>query len=278
MRKLDVGKGLSDAGLLQPFTLRDPLRVPPPAARPRRRAPADPRLPGLLPEAGAEPEPGHLGHRARMRRRLLTAGGEGLLDHEMLEMVLFLALPRRDTKPIARALLDRFGSYANAIAAPITELLAVEGLGEAGAAALKTVHAAALRLARQEAKQLELLNNWDRLIDYLTVQLARERVEHVRVLYLDTRNRLIADELQGRGTVNHTPLYPREVVKRALELQATAMILVHNHPSGDPTPSRADIEMTGEVKAAAQVFGIVLHDHIIIGNGMHVSLRREGLL
>jgi len=140
------------------------------------------------------------------------------------------------------------------------------------------VQAAALRLSREELKQTFVLNSWDRLIDYLTVHLARERVEEVHVLFLDTRNRLIADEVQGRGTVNHTPVYPREVVKRALELQATAMILVHNHPSGDPTPSRADIEMTGEIKAAATVFGIVLHDHIIIGNGRHVSLRQEGLL
>jgi DNA repair protein RadC len=230
------------------------------------------------PAEADEPPPGYLGHRARMRQRLLTHGPDALLDHELLEVVLFLALPRRDTKPIARALLGRFGSYANTISAPPLELLGVPGLGEAGVAALKTVQGAALRLARAEVIDQPVLNSWDRLIDYLTATLSREKVEHVHVLYLDTRNRLIADEAQARGTVNHTPVYPREVVKRALELQSTALILVHNHPSGDPTPSRADIEMTQEIKAAAQVFGIVVHDHLIVGNGRQLSFRREGLL
>jgi DNA repair protein RadC len=236
-------------------------------------------MPGLLTAIEAPEEaPGHLGHRARMREKLLGAGPEALLDHELLEMVLFLALPRRDTKPIARALLARFGSFANAIAAPLHELREVEGLGEAGAAALRTVQAAALRLARAEVMDQPVLNNWDRLLSYLTVALTRERVEQFRVLFLDTRNRLIADEAQARGSVNHTPVYPREVVKRALELQATALILVHNHPSGDPTPSRADLEMTQEIKAAAGSLGIVLHDHLVVGNGRHLSFRREGLL
>ncbi len=239
---------------------------------------AAPALPGLEPVPPAVPPPGHLGHRDRMRQKLLAAGPTALLDHELLEMVLFLALPRRDTKPIARDLLRRFGSFAGAIAAPLPELRQVEHLGEAGAAALKTVQAAALRLARAELTDQPLLDSWGKLADYLTASLSRERVEHVHVLYLDVRNRLLADEAQGRGTVNHTPLCPREVVKRALELQATALILVHNHPSGDPTPSRADIEMTAEVKAAALVFSIVLHDHLIVGNGRQVSLRREGLL
>jgi DNA repair protein RadC len=236
-------------------------------------------MPGLLSMVEPPDEaPGHLGHRARMREKLLNAGPDALLDHELLEMVLFLALPRRDTKPIARALLARFGSFANAIAAPLHELREVEGLGEAGAAALRTVQAAALRLARAEVIDRPVLNNWDRLLDYLTAALTRERVEQFRVLFLDTRNRLIADEAQARGTVNHTPVYPREVVKRALELQATALILVHNHPSGDPTPSRADLEMTQEIKAAAGSLGIVLHDHLVVGNGRHLSFRREGLL
>ena len=236
-------------------------------------------MPGLLTlKDPPEEAPGHLGHRARMREKLLAAGPEALLDHELLEMVLFLALPRRDTKPIARALLARFGSFANAIAAPLHELREVEGLGEAGAAALRTVQAAALRLARAEVMDRPVLNNWDRLLSYLTAALTRERVEQFRVLFLDTRNRLIADEAQARGTVNHTPVYPREVVKRALELQATALILVHNHPSGDPTPSRADLEMTQEIKAAATSLGIVLHDHLVVGNGRHLSFRREGLL
>lgn len=238
--------------------------------------------PGLLfglpaPASEAEP-PGHLGHRARMRAKLLTAGPDALLDHELLEMVLFLALPRRDTKPIARALIARFGSFANALSAPLADLREVEGLGEAGAAALRIVQGAALRLARAEVMDQPVLSNWDRLLAYLTAALSRERVEQFRVLFLDTRNRLIADEAQARGTVNHTPVYPREVVRRALELQATALILVHNHPSGDPTPSRADLEMTQEVKAAAAVLGIVLHDHLVVGNGRHLSFRREGLL
>lgn len=236
-------------------------------------------MPGLLTMTDpAEEAPGHLGHRARMREKLLGAGPDALLDHELLEMVLFLALPRRDTKPIARGLLARFGSFANAIAAPLHELRDIEGLGEAGAAALRTVQAAALRLARAEIIDRPVLNNWDRLLDYLTAALTRERVEQFRVLFLDTRNRLIADEAQARGTVNHTPVYPREVVKRALELQATALILVHNHPSGDPTPSRADLEMTQEIKTAAGSLGIVLHDHLVVGNGRHLSFRHEGLL
>jgi DNA repair protein RadC len=227
-----------------------------------------------LPDAAA----GTAGHRERMRTRLLTAGPTSLADYELLEMVLFLALPRRDTKPIAKALITRFGSFAAAIAAPLNDLLAIEGIHDAAAAALKTVHAAALRLAQAELINRPLLSNWDRLIDYLTAALARERVEQFRVLFLDTRNRLLADEAQARGTVNHTPVYPREVVKRALELQATAIILVHNHPSGDPTPSRDDIEMTQEVKRAATTLSIVLHDHIIVGNGNWLSFRKEGLL
>ena len=237
-------------------------------------------LAGLLPDMSTaeEPPPGHLGHRARMLEKLLRSGPDALLDHELLEMVLFIALPRRDTKPIARALLARFGSFANAISADPRDLQAVEGMGEGAAAALKVVQGAALRLMRAEVRDQPVLNNWDRLIAYLSAALARETVEQFRILFLDTKNRLLADEAQARGTVNHTPVYPREVVKRALELQATALILVHNHPSGDPTPSRADIEMTAEVKRAAGVLGIVVHDHLIVGNGRHLSFRREGLL
>jgi DNA repair protein RadC len=252
-----------------------PTAAPPPATA--RDEPPD-LLPGLPPPPARAAPPGHLGHRARMRQRLIAAGPDALLDHELLEMTLFTALPRQDTKPLARALIARFGGFAGAIAAPAPDLLRVEGLGEAGLAALKTVQAAALRLARAELRGRPLLDTWDRLADYLAAALAREPVEQVRVLFLDTRNRLIADEAQARGTVNHTPVYPREVVKRALELGATALILVHNHPSGDPTPSRADVEMTAEVKAAAGLLGIVLHDHLIVGNRRHVSLRREGLL
>ena len=195
----------------------------------------------------------------------------------MLEIVLF-ALPRRDTKPLARALLSRFGSFARVIAAPAQDLRTVEGLGEAGVAALKSVQAAALRLLRAEVIDQPVLNNWDRLMAYLNAEMSRERVEQFRVLFLDNRNHLLADEAQQRGTVNHTPVYPREVAKRALELHATALILVHNHPSGDPTPSRDDIAMTLQIKAAALALSIVLHDHLVVGNGRWLSFRREGLL
>lgn len=218
------------------------------------------------------------GHRARMRSRLLAAGPDALADHELLEMVLYLALPRRDTKALARALLGRFGSFAGTIAAPLEDLRRIDGLGDAAAAALKTVQAAALRLARAEVVDRPVLTNWDRLMEYLNAVMARERVEQFRVLFLDNRNRLLADEAQGRGTVNHTPVYPREVVKRALELHATAIILVHNHPSGDPTPSRADIDTTREIAEAGRAMSVALHDHVIVGNGRWLSLRQEGLL
>lgn len=254
-----------------------PLR--PPASRPSPGLHEAPDLFSLIEATPAAATPaGTDGHRGRMRARLLAAGPDALADHEMLEMALFLALPRRDTKPLARLLLAQFGSFAGAIAAPATELASIEGLGEAGVAALKLVQAAALRLARAEVIERPVLANWDRLIDYLTASLARERVEQFRVLFLDNRNRLLADEAQGRGTVNHTPVYPREVVKRALELHATALILVHNHPSGDPTPSRADLEMTRDVGHAAAALAIALHDHVIVGNGRWLSFRREGLL
>jgi DNA repair protein RadC len=230
----------------------------------------------VAPEAATRPA-GVDGHRARLRERLLAAGPDALADHEMLELVLF-ALPRRDTKPLARALLARFGSFSRVISAPVQDLLSVDGMGDAGVAALKAIHAAALRLLRAEVMDQPVLGNWDRLMAYLGAELARERVEQFRVLFLDNRNRLLADEAQQRGTVNHTPVYPREVSKRALELHATAVILVHNHPSGDPTPSRDDIAMTRQIKAAVEALSIVLHDHIVIGNGRWVSFRREGLL
>jgi DNA repair protein RadC len=229
-------------------------------------------------DARAASAAGSEGHRARMRARLLGGSGEALADYELLEMLLFLALPRRDTKPIAKALLAAFGSFAAAIAAPVAALRGIEGLGDAGIAALKTVQVAATRLARAEVLQTPVLDNWDRLMAYLTIVLGREKTEQFRVLFLDNRNRLLLDEQQARGTVNHTPVYPREVMRRAIELHATALILVHNHPSGDPTPSAEDIAMTGEVKAAAALLSITLHDHIIIGNGRWISLRREGLL
>jgi DNA repair protein RadC len=189
------------------------------------------------PLRGAEEEPpGHLGHRERLRQKLLTAGPEALADYELLELLLFFAVLRRDTKPIARALVARFGSFANVLAASPAELKEVEGAGDSVVAVIKAAQASALRLLRAEVKAQPVLNNWDRLTGYLTAVMAREPIEQFRVLFLDTKNRLIADEAQARGTVNHTPVYPREVVKRCLELGATALILVHNHPSGDPDP------------------------------------------
>jgi DNA repair protein RadC len=235
---------------------------------------------GLLDKPAVPPRtpPGADGHRDRLRERLLSAGPDALADHELLELLLTLAILRRDTKQIARDLIARFGSFANAIAAPRQELESVENVGRSCAAAIKTVHAAALRFGRAEVLKTPVLNNWDRLITYLNAVLARERIEHFRVLFLDNRNRLLADEAQARGTVNHAPVYPREVVKRALEVHATAIILVHNHPSGDPTPSRDDIEMTQEIKQAAAALGVVVHDHVIIGNGQWLSFRQQGLL
>jgi len=236
-------------------------------------------LPGPLPPGLRRGPPSSVaGHRVRLRNRFLTAGPDALADYEIIEMMLFQALPRRDTKGIARVLISRFGSFAAAIAAPATDLMGVDGLGEAGVAALKIVHAAAQRLAKAEVLYRPVLGNWDRLMEYLQTVLARERVEQFRLLFLDNRNRLLADEAQARGTVNHTPVYPREVVKRALELHATAIILVHNHPSGDPSPSQDDIEMTKDIKRAAAAVGIVLHDHVIVGNGQWLSFRKHGLL
>lgn len=230
-------------------------------------------------EVSSEPVPlDSKGHRSRLRARFLSAGPEALADHELIEMTLFLALPRRDTKPIARALLARFGSFANVISAPVADLLTVDGLSEAGVSALKLVQASAQRLAKAELLDRPVLGNWDRLMDYLQIAMGRQKTEQFRVLYLDSRNCLLADVQQAEGTVNHTPVYPREVVKRALELHAVAMILVHNHPSGDPTPSDDDIKMTREIKKAANALSIILHDHVIVGNGTWLSMRKSGLL
>jgi DNA repair protein RadC len=221
---------------------------------------------------------GPQGHRARMRERVLAHGAASLADYELLEMLLFFAFKKGDTKPLAKSLINRHGSFANLLAAPALALLETPSLGPHSVTALKLVQEAAHRLARAEVMDKPVLSNWDRLMAYLTTMLAREKIEQFRILFLDPRNRLIADEAQARGTVNHTPVYPREVVKRALELHATAIILVHNHPSGDPTPSRADIEMTAEIKEACGVLGVVLHDHVIIGNGAWLSFRKDGLL
>jgi DNA repair protein RadC len=247
-------------------------------ARRSQFAEASAGLLDLADTRNAAPPPGYSGHRARVQAKLLGPGPDGLADYEILEALLFANYTRRDTKQIAKDLIARFGSIGNVLAAAPAELQAVKSVGPGAASTLKAAHAAALRLLRAELRDQPVLNNWERLVGYLTAALAREPIEQFRVLFLDTKNRLIADEAQAKGTVNHTPVYPREVVKRALEHGATALVLVHNHPSGDPSPSRADVEMTQEVKAAAAALGIVLHDHLIIGNGRHISMRREGLL
>jgi len=199
-------------------------------------------------------------------------------DYELLEMTLFAALPRRDTKPLAKALLARFGSFAEVIAAPRARLMEVKGVGEAIANHLKIVEAAAHRLAMTRVMGRTALSSWSALLDYCTAVMARSHNEEFRVLFLDRKNCLIADEVQNRGTVDHTPVYPREIVKRALELTASAIILVHNHPSGDPTPSKADIQMTREIVTAAKALGIAVHDHLVVGRGGHASFKSLGLL
>jgi DNA repair protein RadC len=196
----------------------------------------------------------------------------------MLEMILFIALPRRDTKPIARELLVKFRSFGGAVGAPAIELMTIEGLGEAGAAAIKLVQAAALRMMRQDIASQTILSNWEQLTGYLMAAMGHERTEQFRVLFLDGRNKLLADEVQGRGTIDHAPAYPREVVRRCLELHATAVILAHNHPSGEPTPSRQDVALTADITRAAAMMGITVHDHIIVGRGKCLSFKTENLL
>jgi DNA repair protein RadC len=216
-----------------------------------------------------EPPPHYHGHRERLRDRFREAGTNALSDYELLELLLFRAQPRRDMKPVAKALLEKFGSFAEVISAPEKRLAEVDGIGEASITELKIVHAAASRMLRDEVKKRPVLSSWSAVLDYCrTAQAFADRD-----LFLDKRNQLIADEVQQTGTVDHTPVYPREVVKRALELSATAIILVHNHPSGDATPSRADIDMTKQIVDIARSLGIEMHDHIIVGKHGHTSLK-----
>jgi DNA repair protein RadC len=213
------------------------------------------------------------GHRDRLKARFRDAGGESLADYELLELLLFAAVPRRDTKPLAKTLLSVFGSFSDVLAAPESRLSEIPGVGESVALYIKSIHAAALLFAREPIRERPLLDSWGSVVSYCRAAMAYEQIEQFRVLFLDKKNRLIADEVQGSGTVDHTPVYPREVVKRALELSATALILVHNHPSGDPTPSRADIQMTKQVVDVAKPLGIAVHDHIIVGKEGHASFR-----
>ena len=208
----------------------------------------------------------------------MKAGADALADYEMLELLLFQAMARRDTKPLAKRLLKHFGSFNEVISAEAAALKEVEGVGEAVVVSLKTVQAAALRLSREEIMDRPVLANWDKLVAYCRAAMGFEKTERFRILFLNRRNVLIADEVQQTGTVDHTPVYPREVIKRALELGATALIMVHNHPSGDPTPSKADIDMTNEVKDAGTKLGITLHDHLIMTKAGHSSFKDMGLL
>jgi DNA repair protein RadC len=221
---------------------------------------------------------GTAGHRERLRTRFLKGGADAMPDYELLELTLFAAVPRRDTKPLAKALLARFGSFAEVIAAPAARLMEIKGVGMSVVQQLKIVQAAAHRSAKTGVINRPVLSSWTALLDYCTAAMARVTNEEFRVLFLDRKNVLIADEVQNRGTVDHTPVYPREIVKRALELSASSIILVHNHPSGDPTPSKADITMTREVVTAARTLGIAVHDHLVIGRGGHASFKSLGLL
>jgi DNA repair protein RadC len=222
--------------------------------------------------------PHYHGHRERLRERFHSAGPDALSDYELLELALFPALPRRDTKPLAKILLKTFGSFAEVIHAPETRLREIDGIGDASINQLKLIAAAATRIAKGEIRQRTALSSWNDVIDYCRTSMAFADKEQFRILFLDKRNQLIADEVQQTGTVDHTPVYPREVIKRALELSATAILLVHNHPSGDPTPSQADIQMTKAIIDIASPLGISVHDHIIVGRNGHASLKGMKLI
>jgi len=220
-----------------------------------------------------EVAPGYVGHRERLRARFMQGGADALPDYELLELVLFRAIPRRDTKDLAKRLLNRFGTFAEVLNAPEPLIKEVPGAGNRVVEELKLVRAAALRLMRSAILSRPALSSWSQVLDYCRAAMGYEAREQFRILFLDKKNHLIADELQQEGTVDHTPVYVREVLKRALELSATAIILVHNHPSGDPAPSRADIEMTRLIVDAGRPLGITVHDHIIVAREGHVSFR-----
>ncbi|WP_103335192.1 RadC family protein [Pseudotabrizicola formosa] len=228
-------------------------------------------LPAKLPSYIAD-------HRKRLRDRFMAGGGASMPDYELLELLLFRAIPRQDVKPLARLLIDTFGDLNRVISAPPSRLLSVKGVGEAVVCELKLCESVSQRMMRARVMHQPVLSSWDALLDYCHTTMAHRDTEQFRILFLDRKNTLIADEEQAKGTVDHVPVYPREVVKRALELNASALILVHNHPSGDPTPSQADIAMTNQILEACQVLGIVLHDHLIIGKSRELSFRSAGYL
>lgn len=221
--------------------------------------------------------PHYTGHRSRLRERFLKAGGD-LADYELIELLLMAAMPRRDVKPIAKALLKRFGSFAGVLNADLQSLTETNGIGEVAAVSLLAVRESAVRLLQDDVMDQPVLGNWQSLMDYCRAAMGHGKTEQFRILFLNSRNVLMADELQQQGTVDHTPVYPREVIKRALDLGASALILVHNHPSGDPTPSQADIEMTRDLQAAGDKLGITLHDHIVVSKSGNTSFKTLGLL
>jgi DNA repair protein RadC len=229
-------------------------------------------------EEAAPAAPDHKDHRLRLRQRFRKTGEQGLADYELLEFLLFSALPRRDTKPIAKAMLQRFGSFPAALSAPRERLKEIPGLSDISIDALQAVHAAVIRYHSAELDRKQVLGSWQSVTDYLQAAMGHSDVEQFRVLYMDKKNALIADEVQQTGTVDHTPVYPREVIRRALEHAATAIILVHNHPSGDPTPSRADIRMTRQIIDIAEPLGITVHDHIVVGLRKNISFRSLNLI
>jgi len=246
--------------------------------RTRRQLPlAFDEAPAAAPVAGKLPS--YLSdHRQRLRERFLRGGAEAMPDYELLELVLFRAIPRQDVKPLARKLLESFGDFNRVVTAPAARLSEMKGVGPAVVTELKIIEAAAQRLARARVLRRQVVSSWAALLDYCHTAMAHRETEQFHVLFLDRKNVLIADETQARGTVDHVPVYPREVAKRALELNASALILVHNHPSGDPTPSSQDIEMTHQIRAACEALGLTLHDHLIIGKSTELSFRSEGLL
>lgn len=217
-------------------------------------------------------------HRRRLRTRFIDGGASALPDYEMLELVLFRAIPRQDVKPLAHELMNSFGDFNRVITAPRERLLSINGVGETVVCELKIIEAAAQRLARAKVLNQHILSSWDALLDYCHTAMAHRETEQFRVLYLDRKNVLIADEEQAKGTVDHVPVYPREVAKRALELNASALILVHNHPSGDPTPSQSDMDMTDQIQTACSALGLTLHDHLIVGKSRELSFKSEGYL
>lgn len=225
-----------------------------------------------------EEQPHYIGHRDRLRQRFVENGADALADYEILELVLFLAIPQRDVKPLAKTLIAKFGGLPEVMNAPVEELIKIDGIKENTAIALKSITALSNRAAKNSLMKKPILNSWDRLMDYCRSTMAHETREHFRILFLNKKNELIGDEIQNSGTVDHTSAYPREIMKRALELGATALILVHNHPSGDPRPSQADVDMTRQIMKAAEPFSIIIHDHIVVSRNGHSSFKSLGLI